>query len=208
MSELFNVIVLLLMLTLLVFFVYRIRLKRVRLERIRTYVIPAGVMAEVRRVYPHLTPEQVELVITGLRDYFEICHRSGRKFVSMPSQVVDVAWHGFILDTRAYQQFCKFALGRFLHHVPAEAMAAPTLAQDGIKRAWKLACKRENISPGNPSRLPLLFALDSMLDISDGFRYDLKCQPGSGNYCASHIGCGSSCGSSCGGDSGGCGGGD
>ncbi len=51
----------------------------------------------------------------------------------MPSQVVDDAWHEFILFTRAYQQYCNKALGRYLHHTPAEAMDSPTIAQEGNK---------------------------------------------------------------------------
>ena len=126
--------------------------------------------------------------------------------VSMPSQVVDDAWHEFILFTRAYDGFCRKALGRFLHHTPAEAMAAPTLAQEGIKRAWRLACVREGIDPKFPTRLPLIFALDAMLGISDGFTYTLECTDqrsgGCGGYCASHIGCGSGCAGDSGADSG------
>lgn len=41
------------------------------------------------------------------------------------TQIVDDAWHAFILDTPAYAEFCRDALGRFLHHRPAEAMTGP-----------------------------------------------------------------------------------
>ncbi|MBE1188306.1 hypothetical protein IH740_25820, partial [Escherichia coli] len=50
----------------------------------------------------------------------------------------------------------------------------PRQAQEGIQRAWKLACRREGIDPLNPTRLPLLFALDTELAIADGFRYALN----------------------------------
>jgi hypothetical protein len=123
--------------------------------------------------------------------------------VSMPSQVVDVAWHEFILFTRKYEHFCSNAIGRFLHHTPAEAMESQTVAQAGIKKAWRISCLRENISPSSPTKLPLLFSIDAELSIPDGFEYSLNCKKnGSAGYCAGHIGCGG-----CGGDSGGCGGG-
>lgn len=180
---------------------------RERERRIDTFPLPASIGDKIIERYPHLTQPQVDTVLGGLRDYFHLCHTAGRKTVSMPSQVVDVAWHEFILFTRAYQQFCKRSMGRFLHHVPAEAMSTPTIAQDGIKRAWKLACKREGISQKSPDRLPALFAMDAALAIPDGFHYALNCRGSqSGAYCATHIGCsggctscGSSCGSSCGG---------
>lgn len=179
---------------------------------IADYLFPNKVTEMILKEYPHLTDEDTALVIKGLKEYFIICHRAKKKMVSMPSQVVDVAWHEFILFTKEYHAFCKKSLGRFLHHTPAEAMKSQTIAQDGIKLAWKLACQREGIRPSSPNRLPLLFALDSMLNIPDGFKYALDCKnSSSGGYCASHIGCGGSgcsgsvsdggagCGSGCGG---------
>lgn len=35
-----------------------------------------------------------------------------------PSHRVDLAWHEFILCTRAYSAFCEKHLGRFIHHYP------------------------------------------------------------------------------------------
>jgi hypothetical protein len=132
--------------------------------------------------------------------------------VSMPSQVVDDAWHEFILFTRHYDKFCRAAFGRFLHHTPAEAMVSATQATLGIKRAWRLACAHEGIDREKPDRLPRLFAIDAALLIAGGFVYQLDCLAGGmpGNaYCASHVGCGGGCsGDSASGDgSSGCGGG-
>lgn len=188
-----------------------------RLDAIRAHPFPQSVRMKFREVRPDLDSAQEQRVFEGLRDYFILCAQARGRFVSMPSQVADDAWHAFILHTRYYQDFCNQAFGRFLHHTPAEAMSTQTLATEGIRRAWRLACALEKINPKQPERLPRLFALDGALNIPNGFRYDTRCTPGSGNYCASHIGCGSGCGggsdSTCG-DSGGgscgsgCGGGD
>jgi len=165
---------------------------------------------------PELTPDQRAEVFAGLRDYFHICHRAGRRMVAMPSQAVDDAWHEFILFTRQYARFCRSAFGRFLHHTPAEAMRSPTHASDGIKRAWRLACAREDIDPRKPQRLPRLFAMDAALLIAGGFIYHLDCLASGrdgamgASFCASHIGCGSGCSGDSGssdGDGGGDGGG-
>lgn len=198
-------IVLVLLAVFLAFIIWSSR-KRARQLFIERYRFGSVLAKKIAATYPHLTPVDVERVIKGLREYFLICQQTGRKAVAMPSQVVDVAWHEFILNTRAYQNFCQQGLGRFLHHTPSEAMTSPTIAQDGIKRAWRIACFREGINPKTPSRLPLLFALDTELNIADGFRYSLDCKdrnsPAS-DYCASHIGCSSGCsGSSGGSDSG------
>ncbi len=50
-------------------------------------------------------------------------------------------------------------------------MPKKTVATEGIKRAWRLACAKEGINPRNLEKLPLLFAINSMLDIKDGFKY-------------------------------------
>ncbi|WP_455216804.1 glycine-rich domain-containing protein [Kaarinaea lacus] len=174
-----------------------------QLAFIKNYHFHRSIRERIIKKYPHLTEDQSHLVFRALRDYFVICNQANRRMVAMPSQVVDDAWHEFILFTRAYKKFCDKAIGRFLHHTPTEAMTTPTLAQEGIKRAWRLACAKEKIIPDKPNRLPLLFAIDAMLNIPNGFTYVLNCQDkqspvyGDG-YCAGHIGCASGCGGSSG----------
>lgn len=204
------------------------KLRKARhLRYIENYQYHPGVFKKFADKHPQLSKTEINLVAQALRDYFHVCNQAGkRRMVSMPSQAVDDMWHEFILFTREYQLYCEKALGRFLHHTPAEAMSSPLLAQGGIKRAWRLACAKEGINPKKPNRLPLLFAIDSRLDIKNGFVYEIDCRNknspayGSG-YCAGDIGCASGCGgdsgsdsifdsdSGCGGDSGcsgGCGG--
>lgn len=192
---------------------------RKRETYITDYTFPTRLRIKLKEHYPHLSNAQCEEAEQGLKDYFYICQLAGKKMVSMPSQAVDVMWHEFILFTRDYQLFCKKSFGRFLHHVPAEAMRSPEFAQIGVKRTWKIACYREGIDPKNPDRLPFIFSLDDRLSIPDGFVYRLNCGGSNSRneYCASHIGCtasgcgglGGSCGSSgcfsSGGDSSGCG---
>lgn len=220
----FDGIALLLLIILLVYYFYWNK-KKSQLEFIESYRFNSVIGKKVQKKYPHLDNKQIDLVLIGLKEYFYICNKAKRRMVSMPSQVVDLAWHEFILFTRPYQAFCQKALGRFLHHTPTEAMQTPTMAQDGIKRAWKLACAKNNINPAAPTRLPLLFAIDSQLGIEDGFIYSLNCKDKSSplygdGYCAGHIGCASGCAGDSGtpsssggffdgfgGDSNGCGGG-
>jgi len=169
-----------------------------QLAYIENYEFPHKVAKRIKEEYPHLSDEDVTIVFDALRDYFYMCLIGKKQMVSMPSQVVDVAWHEFILFTRNYKEFCTKAIGRFLHHTPTEAMKTPTLAREGIKRAWRLACVKEKIDPSAPCRLPLIFAIDNMLNIEDGFKYSLNCGDksspmyGSG-YCAGDIGCASGC---------------
>lgn len=177
--------------------------ERLRAQRLAQVRFPGALARKVRATYPHLDDAQVARVLDGLREFFAISAMARGRLVAMPSQVVDVAWHEFILSTRAYAAFCREALGRFLHHTPAEAMRSPTQAQDGIRRAWRLACLREGMNPRAATHLPLLFALDSELAIADGFRYALDCRAAAAaaasgatgtdaiTYCGSAIGCSS-----------------
>ena len=179
---------------------------------VRGYALPAGVAQRLRRAYPQYSRQEIDRVLAGLRDWFLIALAAGRRPLSMPSRIVDAAWHELILDTRAYREFCATAFGRYFDHVPAEAMRSPTLAQDGIRRAWRLACAHEGIDRRKHSHLPRLFALDAQLAVSGGYVYVLDCAQGKREeHCASDIDCASGCrGSTEGGDGGdgggGCGG--
>jgi len=214
--------------------IHRRRRARRRLAYIESYQFHPSLRRRWRLKHPSLSEEEENAVFEGLRDFFWACQCAGKRMVAMPSQVVDDGWHEFILFSRAYAEFCRNAFGRFLHHTPAEAMRTPTQAQEGIKRAWRLCCRREKIKPHQPDRLPRLFALDAQLAIAGGFFYSLDCMAAQaaaadglhtsgrdGSHCGSAIGC-TSCsgyfdgvdsdggdggGDSDGGDGGGCGGG-
>lgn len=198
---------------------------------IREAVLPQFLKRKLRETYPHLSGKDVDLVERGLRQFFLACARSNRKFVAMPSQVVDVMWHEFILHTRAYREWCDCALGWFLHHTPALVLGAQANPNDGLRRAWYWACRDEAIRPDAPSRLPLLFALDAKLQIANGFHYAPDCRgiarkntagaDGGTTYCGTSFSDGSFSGDAdgfggadasgdsgdSGGDGGGCGGG-
>jgi hypothetical protein len=145
---------------------------------IRQFAFPRGVFAKVIQKHPQLALRDMELVSRGLRQFFLAYLRSGRRHVSMPSQVADDLWHEFILYTRNYEAFCRKAFGGFLHHTPAAVLRGETAAQEanaGLRRCWRFACLEENIKPRAASRLPLLFALDAKYAIAGGFVYALDC---------------------------------
>ncbi len=205
----------------------RSRLRRYRREGyVRTFTFPPGLYQKLIDRRPELTLKECALAGRGLRQFFLAYLASGRKFVSMPSQAADDLWHEFILYTRDYQEFCRRAFGGFLHHTPAVVLGAERRDNAGLRRVWWHACKEENINPRNATRLPLLFALDTKLNIANGFRYAPDCKAlrkradgggaGGGVYCGGDFADSSVDGSvdgfgdasSAGGDSGsGCGGG-
>ena len=177
-----------------------------REKYVREFVLPNGLFKKLQEKRPGVDPKHYPLVARALRQFF-LCHlKSGRKFVSMPSQIVDELWHEFILYTRNYQHFCNKAFGGYLHHMPAVTLGRSQGDDVGLRRAWRYACLEENINPKAPSRLPLLFAIDAKLGIEEGFRYLPDCSKwkpdGRGNvHCGSHLGAG--CGGGCAGSGGG-----
>jgi len=166
-----------------------------RTEYIRTYMFPIGLIEKFAAQRPELEAKDRQLVARALRQFFIAYLTSGRKFVSMPSQVVDELWHEFILYTRQYERFCQKAFGRFLHHTPAMVLGKHRENNAGIRRAWWYACLEENINPRKATRLPLLFAIDAKLNIANGFHYVLDCKginrgdgdSGSSVYCGGDI---------------------
>lgn len=181
---------------------------------IRHFELPPGLFEKLRRHRPDLTVKDCQLVAHALRQFFLAHLKSGRQFVSMPSQVTDDLWHEFILYTRHYQLFCRKAFGRFLHHTPAVVLGPHRKNNEGLRRCFWWTCREENINPRQPLRLPLLFAIDAKLGIADGFRYAPDCRAlkerGDGStHCAGDFSSGGADGSTDGfGDGDGAGGGD
>jgi hypothetical protein len=186
------------------------RQRRARREAyIRDFILPKGLFEKLRERHPDLSLKDCQLVAQGLRQFFLAHLKSGKQYVSMPSQVADDLWHEFILYTRNYQHFCSHAFGSFLHHTPAVVLGKGQQGNAGIRRTWHYACHEENINPQMPTRLPLLFALDSKLHIPNGFVYVPDCggvkrQGDDGGISAGAAYCGADLGGSasgCGGDS-------
>lgn len=169
-----------------------------QLKHISSYCFPPAIAQKVVKKYPHLTDQDVDMVLSGLREYFYVCHMAKNKQVAMPSLIVDKAWHEFILMTHSYHKFCQKSFGHYLHHTPDEVMPRLKDARSGIKTAWRISCFKHNIDPVNPKKLPLLFSIDKKLKIEKGFIYLLPDEyddypEQKKAYKASGIGCSSSC---------------
>jgi hypothetical protein len=72
-------------------------------------------------------------VATGLRQWLRCAGAAlrDRKVIGMPSHAVDEAWHGLILCTATYAEFCDAAYGQFLHHHPDSGAPSGVLASAG-----------------------------------------------------------------------------
>ena len=166
-----------------------------RRQFVREAELPRFLVGKLIETYPSLQRRDAELVLRGLRQFFMAHLRSDRKFVAMPSKLVDAAWHEFILHTQGYQRWCEAAFGGMLHHSPAEVLGRDARRNDGLRRSWYWACKEESIDPRKPSRLPLLFALDAKYGVAGGFTYVPDCRA-TARHDGSTAQCGSDFGSS------------
>lgn len=170
-------IVVLLIIALIVIMTVRKRFLVLQREAfIRRYSFPKGLYAKLQAQHPKLNNRDCQLVSRALRQYFLAHLKSNRRFVSMPSQVVDSLWHEFILSTKDYEAFCDKAFGQFMHHSPAVKLSKDRQGNEGLRRCWWYCCKEDNINPKQPARLPLLFAIDQKLEITNGFRYLADCE--------------------------------
>ncbi len=176
-----------------------------RSRYIMEYEFPESIQEKLAERYPDLGEYEVQHALSALKSFFIVCNGRKGQMISMPSHVVDVAWHEFILHTHKYKEFCDHGLGGFLHHVPANEMKSRDDMTDGLGRCWRLSCDLEDLDHRSPSRLPLLFAIDEQLRIPDGYTYTLD-QGIKGRYgnipenhelsssCAGGGGCGGGCG--------------
>src|SRR4249920_2337817 len=78
-----------------------------REAHVRNFELPRGLFDQLRKRHPDLSLKDCQLVAHALRQFFLAYLKSGRRYVSMPSQVADDLWHEFILYTKNYERFCR-----------------------------------------------------------------------------------------------------
>lgn len=92
-----------------------------RLDFILSYDFPTVVTNRFVTYHP---TEDLDAAKTALKLFFVTAlynqERTGRMDVEMTDEVADHLWHIFLLDTRAYAEFCEQAFGTMLHHIPYE----------------------------------------------------------------------------------------
>lgn len=144
-----------------------------RLDFIAAYEFPSGVLLRFFEAERALSLEARGRVFEALRTYFQLCVRARGRMVTMPSVIVDEAWHHFLLFSRDYEEFCERAFGRMLHHSPAEGLDDTDRLKDGLGKAWALSCAHEGLPVDIPPRMPVLFTIDVKLGIENGRHYFL-----------------------------------
>ncbi len=84
--------------------------------------VPADLLVTtIGREHPALSVQEIMNRIDALLQWMAtipLARKDGKTFQMI--ETVDVAWHGFILHTRQYAEFCKRHFGTFIHHDPPE----------------------------------------------------------------------------------------
>lgn len=169
-----------------IFFI-QIERKSLRLKYIEEYKFSDIVIQKFRSEYKGLSAYQLEAVVTGLKQFFmiySICRSDGKQPKNgfmMPSRIVDELWHNFMLDSQNYAAFCKNAFGGMFHHKPGEdtggnkklslVKSFPTELFNTYKYVKEL---KHYGMLSVISGVPVLFALDSALQVENGFYYDTQ----------------------------------
>lgn len=132
-----------------------------RLRFIQTTRIPPQLWQNQELKSLNLTPAQKKLIEAGLKDFFILHALYPKKPLAMPSKMVDKLWHAFILNTQAYENYCKQAFGKLFHHIPDYQFSD---RQRNIQMfTWQGACRIQGLKPGQPMTIPRLFAIDGVL---------------------------------------------
>ncbi|MFE5296464.1 glycine-rich domain-containing protein [Streptomyces sp. NPDC056632] len=69
--------------------------------------------------YPEIDPATADRIINQTAAFLAAGARLPGQFL-VPSPLVDIGWHTFILHTVDYADFCQRIAGRFIHHVPTD----------------------------------------------------------------------------------------
>jgi hypothetical protein len=146
-------------------------IKRKREAFIRETLLPPGLLDRLSPLHPSLSLKDRQLVARGLRKFFITAVRARGQPVAMPSRVVGDLWRLFSDDRERYRHYSRKATGRVLPWTPAAGFSDDATRNAALRRCWWQACKEENLDPRQPTRMPLLFALDAKLKIAGGFYY-------------------------------------
>ena len=76
----------------------------------------------------HVNEAGANRIFDGLLCYLDLCGAIRRgevePFATVPSALVDLAWHAFILHTHEYTDYCTDHCGGYVHHEPADPDSA------------------------------------------------------------------------------------
>ena len=139
------------------------------------YQLPEGIEVGLLESYPGL--QDLTIALRGLREWLRIQVGAPKEPMGMPSKAVGVLWRSFTLDTAAYRDFCRGALGPGCRRRMNKTLLLEDQPLTGvpIARTFALASRDQGIQIPQVLALPVLFTVDAQLEIPDGQWWTLNC---------------------------------
>ena len=97
----------------------------------------------LKEEYPNKEDKDYIMAINGFMQYMKLIKDHPTNEVNMWSKSVDFVWHSFILNTRAYMDFCEDYFGKFVHHTPSEVKGIYHWKDDIDLRIWFMSTMTE-----------------------------------------------------------------
>jgi hypothetical protein len=167
MENLYTIIILLIMLVLIFSFISKDKNKRYKY--IENVYFPNSIDMTLKKEFPYLTDEDISLVKQGLKEYLKLYVLSRRGRIILPSLAINLAFIEFIKTT----EYVNFTKNVFKFYFTDILMKNDNIIDNDLKIVWTLACENEDINPDIPDKLPLIFSIDSQLNIENGFRFTI-----------------------------------
>lgn len=79
-----------------------------------------------------LSKDEIPLLFAEMLQFLHISAKSN--FSTVPSEMIDKAWHEFILFTKEYTNYCNDNFGFYLHHTPGKSSDT----EDRYKKTLKI----------------------------------------------------------------------
>ena len=140
-----------------------------RLAAIDAYRFPASVRQRLAADHGTLTSTDLDQVEAAARQWFRLAARHPKAGLTMPSRITGALWRELARRPTDYETFCAEALGRDFPPPPDTSDAHRSAA---LGETFRLAQQDEGC---DPPQLPLLFRIDQLLAIPDGYRYLADC---------------------------------
>ncbi|WP_439675880.1 glycine-rich domain-containing protein [Embleya sp. MST-111070] len=99
-------------------------------------LVPAAVRARltarIRADRPEIDADLADRIVTGTAEFLTVSAADPRARM-VPSALIDVGWHAWVLHTVDYAEYCD-RIGRFVHHVPDTGSRTMAQGRDDVVR--------------------------------------------------------------------------
>lgn len=149
-------------------------------QRIQNFSYEETLRIKVKKKYPILSDEQVDLLILGNKDFLHISLMSPIS-TKMPSKALDDLWTVLLeeINFGSFQYTLGFDLRRrsnakieYEHEGYQQMDDKRKFMERNI--TWKMACQLNGLNPLKTNQLPRMYLIDQVLDWRCSYQHDLS----------------------------------